>query len=117
VKRVAFTVLCSTILCTENASPATDSIRILFLDGQRAGAYHNWQLTKQVLKKSQKTPAVFKLRWRPPRSGGDFSNGQANFNRQKRPAHPRPRVTPAVRSRRFLQSAQHLVAATRKCGD
>ena len=81
MKRVAFTVLYSTILCTENASPATDSIRILILDGQRAGAYHNWQLTKQVLKKELEDTGRFKLRWRPPRSGGDFSNFAPDFSK------------------------------------
>jgi hypothetical protein len=61
VKRVAFTVLCSTILCTENASPATDSIRVLLLDGQTARAYHNWQLTKRVMKKELEDTGRFQV--------------------------------------------------------
>jgi hypothetical protein len=75
MKRVAFTIVCSTILCTENVSPATDSIRVLLLDGQSARAYHNWQLTKRVLKKELEDTGRFQVTVATsPQSGGDFSN-------------------------------------------
>jgi len=51
MKRLAFPVLCSTILFAASAIAATDSIRVLLLDGQSGGPYHSWQLTTPVLKK------------------------------------------------------------------
>jgi hypothetical protein len=82
MKRVAFTVLCSTILFAASASPATDSIRVLLLDGQSAGTYHNWQLTTQVLKKELEDTGRFQVTVATsPPSGGDFSNFAPKFSR------------------------------------
>jgi TolB protein len=82
MKRVAFTALCSTIFFTASASPATDSIRVLLLDGQSAGAYHNWQLTTQVLKKELEDAGRFQVTVATsPQSGGDFSNFAPEFSR------------------------------------
>jgi TolB protein len=82
MKRVAFTVLCSTILFAASASPATDSIRVLLLDGQSAGTYHNWRLTTQVLKKELEDTGRFQVTVATsPQSGGDFSNFAPEFSR------------------------------------
>jgi hypothetical protein len=82
MKRLAFTVLCSTILFAVSAFAATDSIRVLILDGQSAGPYHNWQLTTSVLKKELEDAGRFRVTVATsPPSGGDFSNFVPEFGK------------------------------------
>jgi hypothetical protein len=50
MKRLAFTILWSTILFGATSSAETSPIRVLLLDGQSAGTYHNWQLTHPIMK-------------------------------------------------------------------
>src|SRR5205814_2619578 len=51
MKRFALVVLWSTILFVATSSAETSPIRVLLVDGQSAGPYHNWQLTTRVLKR------------------------------------------------------------------
>ena len=61
MKRLAFTVLWSTILFVATSSAATSPIRVLLLDGQSGGPYHNWQLTTPVLKKELEDTGRFQV--------------------------------------------------------
>ena len=50
-------------------------IRVMLLDGQSAGAYHNWKLTTPVLKKELEDAGIFDVEVvTAPKSDEDFSN-------------------------------------------
>jgi hypothetical protein len=61
MKRLGFTILWSTILFVVTSSAETNPIRVLLLDGQSAGPYHNWQLTTPVLKKELEDTGRFRV--------------------------------------------------------
>ena len=55
--------------------PAANLIRVAIIDGQSAGAYHNWRLTTPVLKKELEETGLFEVTvLTAPQSDGDFSN-------------------------------------------
>jgi hypothetical protein len=82
MKRFAVTILWSTILFAACSSAETSPIRVLLLDGQSAGAYHNWQLTTRVLKKELEDAGRFQITVATsPRSDGDFSDFKPEFNK------------------------------------
>ena len=82
MKRLAVTILWSTILFAACSSAETSLIRVLLLDGQSAGAYHNWQLTTRVLKKELEDSRRFRVTVATsPRSDGDFSDFKPEFNK------------------------------------
>jgi type 1 glutamine amidotransferase len=54
---------------------AEQKIKVMLLDGQSAGAYHNWRLTTPVLKKELEETGLFEVEVvTAPPSDGDFSN-------------------------------------------
>ncbi|HUV70885.1 MAG TPA: ThuA domain-containing protein [Terracidiphilus sp.] len=58
----------------------TRLIKVMILDGQSAGAYHNWRLTTPVLKKELEETGLFSVTVvTAPESDGDFSNFDPNF--------------------------------------
>src|SRR5580692_1129457 len=62
------------LLCVSFAN-AAGQIRVAILDGQSAGAYHNWRLTTPVLKKELEETGLFNVTViTAPQSDGDFSN-------------------------------------------
>ncbi len=83
MKRLAFTVLWGTILFVATSSSAeTSPIRVLLLDGQSAGPYHNWQLTTPVLKKELEQAGRFRVTVATsPQPGGDFSSFRPEFSK------------------------------------
>src|ERR1700761_5296050 len=81
MKRFAVT-LWSTILFAACSSAETSPIRVLLLDGQSAGTYHNWQLTTPVLKKELEDTGLFQVTVATaPAWGGDFSNFKPEFSK------------------------------------
>ena len=57
-------------------------IRVAILDGQSAGAYHNWRLTTPVLKMELEETGLFEVTViTAPPSDGDFSNFKPDFER------------------------------------
>ena len=82
MKRLALIVLWTTILLvTTFSSAATSPIRVLILDGQSAGPYHNWQLTTPVLKKELEDSGRFQVTVTTcPKSDGDFSGFRPEFS-------------------------------------
>ena len=82
MRQVAFTILLSILFvaplfCAAAPSPAHGStmIRVLFLDGQSGGTYHNWKLTTPVLKAELEETGLFQVTViTAPQSDGDFSN-------------------------------------------
>jgi type 1 glutamine amidotransferase len=56
-------------------------IRVMILDGQSGGAYHNWRLTTPVLKKELEETGLFDVTvMTAPASDGDFSNFEPNLS-------------------------------------
>lgn len=55
-------------------------IRVLLLDGQSAGPYHNWKITTQVMKEELEETGLFQVTVvTAPASDGDFSGFKPNF--------------------------------------
>ena len=53
-------------------------IKVMILDGQSAGTYHNWRLTTPVLKKELEETGLFSVTvLTAPPSDGDFSQFEA----------------------------------------
>jgi len=63
---------------------AVPVIRVMLLDGQSAGAYHNWRLTTPVLKKELEDTGLFEVEVvTAPPGDGDFSNFNPNWSQYK----------------------------------
>src|SRR5436190_6526800 len=61
-----------------NAAP----IRVMLLDGQSGGTYHDWRATTPVLKKQLEQAGLFQVDVvTAPASGGDFSNFHPDFKK------------------------------------
>lgn len=59
-------------------------IKVMILDGQSAGIYHNWRLTTPVLKKELEETGLFAVTVvTAPQSDGDFSNFKPEFSDYK----------------------------------
>jgi hypothetical protein len=57
-------------------------IRVAILDGQSAGAYHNWQVTTSVLKRELEETGIFEVTViTAPAWGGDFSSFNPQFGK------------------------------------
>jgi hypothetical protein len=64
------------------ARAAGNPIRVAILDGESAGAYHNWRLTTPVLKRELEETGLFDVTViTAPASDGDFSNFKPEFDR------------------------------------
>jgi len=81
MKRISLAIVLSMLLCVPIASGAkppargATPIRVLLLDGQSGGPYHNWRLTTPVLKAELEETGLFQVTVvTAPGSDGDFSN-------------------------------------------
>ncbi len=67
------------------AMPSADAagpIRVMILDGQSGGPYHNWRLTTPVMKKELEDAGIFQVDVvTAPLSGGDFSGFKPDFKK------------------------------------
>lgn len=81
-KRLLFLVLavCLVSLPARAAAP----IRVMILDGESGGTYHNWRVTAQVLKKEQDEVGLFKVDVvTAPPADGDFTRFRPNWGKYK----------------------------------
>ncbi len=62
---------------------AAQPIRVMLLDGQAAGSYHDWQHTTPVLKKELEQAGIFQVDvvTAPAAPNGDFSNFKPDFTK------------------------------------
>jgi type 1 glutamine amidotransferase len=69
----------------ESASYAASDIRVMILDGESGGPYHNWKATTPVLKKILEDAGMFQVEvvTAPPHDGGDFSTFHPKFSDYK----------------------------------
>jgi len=82
MKRMGWVVIASVLLWARAASAGASMIRVAIVDGQSAGAYHNWRLTTPVLKKELEETGLFEVTViSAPPSDGDFSNFKPEFER------------------------------------
>lgn len=66
---------------TKPVSHAEPIIKVMLLDGQSGGTYHNWRLTTPVLKKELEETDLFQVEVvTAPPSDGDFSNFNPNWS-------------------------------------
>jgi type 1 glutamine amidotransferase len=62
------------------APQAADPIRVMILDGESAGTYHQWRLVTPVLKKQLDETGLFKVDVvTAPSAGGDFNSFKPDF--------------------------------------
>lgn len=87
MKQIHLPALLSILLYLPVASPAQQSahgltpIRVLLLDGQSGGLYHNWRMTTPVLKAELEETGLFQVTVATsPESGGDFSIFKPKFS-------------------------------------
>src|SRR5882757_5383923 len=82
MSRTSYAALASVLLFTP-ALPlrAAAPLRVMVLDGQSAGTYHDWQHTTPVLKKELEDAGLFQVDVvTAPPSGGDFKKFKPDFN-------------------------------------
>jgi type 1 glutamine amidotransferase/outer membrane protein assembly factor BamB len=77
-----FTATICAIVLAAHVSIAADPIRVMILDGESGGPYHDWQLTTPVLRKELVETGLFQvdLVTAPP-ADGDFSAFKPDFNK------------------------------------
>src|SRR5205807_9580155 len=69
-------------LLAGRASRGATPIRVMILDGESAGAYHNWQLTTAVLVKELDETGLFRVDVvTAPPAGADFSSFLPEFGK------------------------------------
>lgn len=70
------------MLFTGAASAQRSRIRVLLLDGESAGPYHNWRLTTPILKEELDEAGIFDVTvLTAPPADGDFSNFKPEFTK------------------------------------
>ncbi len=68
-------------LVAQPAPHAATAIRVLLLDGQSGGPYHNWRLTTPVMKEELEETGLFQVTViTAPASDGDFSTFKPNLS-------------------------------------
>ena len=78
---IIWAVLVGILLSATVAHAATDRIRVLLLDGESGGPYHNWELTTPILKKELEETGLFDVTVATaPHADGDFSNFKPEFS-------------------------------------
>ena len=84
MKRLAGTfwmILLVCLPCSPVAHAAGGRIRVLLLDGESGGPYHNWQVTTPILKMELEETGLFDVTVATaPRSDGDFSKFKPDFS-------------------------------------
>ena len=78
---VASVIACAVILLSFESKGA-NPIRVMILDGESAGNYHQWRLVTPVLKKELDETGLFQVDVvTAPPAGGDFSTFKPEFNK------------------------------------
>jgi len=87
MKRDGFVVVCCvflacTLLCGSDAGAAAGPIRVMILDGESGGTYHNWRVTTPVLKAELEDTGLFAVTVvTAPPSDGDLSGFKPEFKK------------------------------------
>jgi len=82
MKRIVSAVVLGALLGGAPACDAQARLRVLLLDGESGGPFHNWRLTTPVLKAELEETGLFEVAvLTAPPSNGDFSNFKPDFSR------------------------------------
>ena len=77
-------LLACSLLLLAFSSHAADPVRVMLLDGESAGSYHQWRFTTPVLRKQLDETGLFQVDVvTAPVAGGDFSTFQPDFAKYK----------------------------------
>ncbi len=80
--KVALLALISALAVAAFTSQAASPIRVMLLDGESGGPYHQWQLVTQVLKKELDETGLFQVDVvTAPPAGGDFTRFKPDFSK------------------------------------
>lgn len=84
MKRIVLVVLALAISLSTIPARATAPIRVMILDGESGGTYHNWRVTTQVLKQELDEVGMFvvDIVTAPP-AGGDFNSFKPDWSKYK----------------------------------
>jgi len=83
-KTVAALLTCATILALTNFAKAADPIRVMILDGQSGGTYHDWSHVTPVLQKELEEAGLFQVEVvTAPPGNGDFSGFHPDFSKYR----------------------------------
>lgn len=81
MKRIVFAVISSMVLFASLANAAPAPIRVLLLDGESGGPWHNWKLTTPILKLELEETGLFQVTvLSAPASTADFSEFKPQFS-------------------------------------
>lgn len=82
MSRTLFTSLFAATLAVPFAASAAGPIRVMLLDGESAGTYHNWQVTTPVLKKELEETGLFQVDVvTAPPAGADYNGFHPQFGK------------------------------------
>jgi type 1 glutamine amidotransferase len=80
ILRILFSALCLSVLPAWGAPP----IHVMILDGESAGAYHNWRAITPVIKKELEEVGLFDVEVvTAPPADGDFSSFKPDWSKYK----------------------------------
>jgi len=83
-KNAVVLLTCATILALTNSAQAADPIRVMILDGQSGGTYHDWSHVTPVLQKELEEAGLFQVEVvTAPPSNGDFSGFHPDFSKYR----------------------------------
>ena len=81
MRRILFGILLNTLLLAIAPAALAAPIRVMILDGESAGPYHNWRLTTPVLKEELEETGLFAVTVvTAPPSSGDLSGFHPDFS-------------------------------------
>lgn len=84
MRRMSWIVAFAAVLFCGSLSSAQRRISVAIVDGQSGGAYHNWKLTTQVMRKELEETGLFDVTvLTAPPSDGDFSGFRPQFSRYR----------------------------------
>src|ERR1700753_1260130 len=79
---LAFCAIFSGLFSAAFAASSGSPIRVMLLDGESGGPYHNWQATTPVLKKELEETGLFQVDVvTAPPAGGDFGAFHPEFTK------------------------------------
>ena len=82
MRKVTLGILSGAVLLLAPVSRAATPARVMILDGESGGTYHNWQLITPVLKKMLDETGLFQVDVvTAPPANGDFSTFQPEFGK------------------------------------
>ncbi len=84
MKKAVWIVLVIAVCMITLRASAAEPVRVMILDGESGGTYHNWRVTTQVIKKELDEVGLFEVDVvTVPPAGGDFSSFKPEWAKYK----------------------------------